>query len=74
MHHEGTVDARYVQVEVQALDEAGELVGLVSSFVGGDGIAAGSSATFKTSHTKTMREPTSFTYAVTGMPQENATP
>ncbi len=74
VHHEGTVSARFVQLEVQALDEAGELVGLASTFVGGDGIAAGSSATFKTSPTKTMREPASFTYSVTGMPQEDAAP
>lgn len=66
--HEGTVPARFVKVEVQALDAAGGLLGLTHTYGGGDLMEPGSSFHFSTTHLRTPSVPASFAYSVSGRP------
>ncbi len=69
VHHEGTVPAQFVKVEVQILDSEGGLVGLGTTYAGGDLMLPGSSAVFQTTHVDTIGEPASFSYTVSGRPE-----
>lgn len=66
--HEGTEPARFVKVEVQALDEDGALVGLLSAYVGGELLEPGEETFFKTLAMRPAATPDRFTYAVSGSP------
>jgi hypothetical protein len=47
IHHDGSVPARFVHVEVRALDDAGKLVGLYSTYADGEVLEPGQSARFR---------------------------
>ncbi|MCB9763315.1 MAG: hypothetical protein H6739_26350 [Alphaproteobacteria bacterium] len=68
--NEGSVDARFVEIEIVGRDAEGLIVGVDTTYAKGDVLKAGSSARFDTSMVSFARTPTKVEYAVSGRPAE----